>query len=148
MDKIITYKFILALTTVLVFFGISLRVVSANPILNKVANYSSSSGDFIHACDSGQLAANTVVCSDVQKQTTSSSNIVVRIIKDAINIISYIVGVAAVIIIIISGFRMVISGGDSKTVNEARNGILAAVIGIVVVVFAQLLVVFVLNKIE
>lgn len=93
-------------------------------------------------------ASNTSVCQDVQTQASGGGNAVIRLIIDAINIISFLVGVAAIIIIIISGIRLVTSGGGSNAVAGAKSGIIAAVVGIVVVVLAQTIVIFVLNNIK
>jgi Type IV secretion system pilin len=54
--------------------------------------------------------------------------------------------VAAVIAIIISGLRYVTSAGDSNSINGAKNTILYAVIGLVIVAMAQIIVKFVLGK--
>jgi hypothetical protein len=57
-----------------------------------------------------------------------------------------IVGIAAVIAIIIAGFMMVTSNGDSSSQTTARNALMYAVIGLVVAAVAQLVVSFVLRK--
>jgi hypothetical protein len=59
-----------------------------------------------------------------------------------------IVGVAAVIMIIIGGFRYITSSGDSASVNSAKNTILYAIIGLVIVALAQVIVRFVLNQVS
>jgi len=59
-----------------------------------------------------------------------------------------IVAVIAVIMIIIGGVRYITSGGDSGNVTNAKNTILYAIIGLVVVALAQILVKFVLNKVS
>lgn len=64
----------------------------------------------------------------------------------AINVFSLIVGVAAVIMIIVGGLKYILSMGDSNNINSAKNTILYAVIGLVVVAFAQIIVRFVLDK--
>ena len=69
------------------------------------------------------------------------------IIKTVINIFSIIVGVVAVIMIIIGGLRYITSGGDSGNVSGAKNTIIYAIIGLVVVALAQFIVQFVLNKV-
>lgn len=69
------------------------------------------------------------------------------IIKTVINIFSVIVGVVAVIMIIIGGLRYITSGGDSGNVSGAKNTIIYAIIGLVVVALAQFIVQFVLNKV-
>ena len=67
-----------------------------------------------------------------------------RILKLVLNVLSFIVGAAAVIMIILGGFKFVTSNGDSNNVASARNSILYAVIGLVIVAAAQVLVHFVL----
>ena len=63
-----------------------------------------------------------------------------------INAFSIVVGIAAVIMIIVGGLRYIISGGDSGNVTSAKNTILYAIIGLVVVALSQFIVKFVLAK--
>ncbi len=70
-----------------------------------------------------------------------------RILATVINIFSLVVGIIAVIMIIIGGIRFVLSGGDSGATATARNTILYAIIGLVVVALAQVIVHFVLNRV-
>jgi hypothetical protein len=70
-----------------------------------------------------------------------------KLVRTIVNVISWIVGVAAVIMIIIGGLRYVISGGDSNGVSGAKNTILYAIIGLVIVLFAQVIVAFVLTNV-
>lgn len=70
------------------------------------------------------------------------------IVKLVINIFSVIVGVISVIMIIIGGLKYITSGGDSANVTGAKNTILYAVIGLVVVALAQFIVRFVLARIS
>lgn len=69
------------------------------------------------------------------------------VIEVAINIFSIVVGIAAVIMIIIGGMKYVTSSGDSTSVNGAKNTILYAIVGLIVVGLAQVLVKFVLNQV-
>lgn len=64
-----------------------------------------------------------------------------------INILSIIVAVAAVIIIIIGGLKYVLSSGDSARVNSAKDTILFAIVGLIIVALAQIIVRFVLGKV-
>ncbi|MFZ1484402.1 MAG: pilin [Candidatus Saccharimonadales bacterium] len=68
------------------------------------------------------------------------------IITNVINIFSAVVGIAAVLMIIYGGFRYITSGGDSGKVSSAKNTIIYAVIGLVIVALAQFIVKFVLDK--
>jgi len=63
-----------------------------------------------------------------------------------INIFSVIVGIIAVIMIIVAGFRYITSGGKQESVTGAKNTILYAIIGLIIVALAQVIVRFVLNK--
>lgn len=63
-----------------------------------------------------------------------------------INIFSIIVGVVSVIMIIIGGLKYITSSGDSNNVQSAKNTILYAIIGLVIVALAQIIVRFVLSK--
>ena len=69
-----------------------------------------------------------------------------RVIRRIVNLLSVIVGIVAVIMIIIGGFRYVTSGGSDASVTGAKNTILYAVIGLIIVALAQLLVNFVLSN--
>jgi len=69
-----------------------------------------------------------------------------RIIKNVINIFSLIIGAVAVIMIIYGGFKYVTSGGNDSNVSGAKNTIMYALIGLVIVAFAQVIVRYVLNK--
>jgi cytochrome bd-type quinol oxidase subunit 2 len=77
---------------------------------------------------------------------TGASDKVSNLITTVINIISAVVGIIAVIMIIVAGLRYVTSGGKEEGVKNAKNTILYAIIGLVVVALAQLIVHFVLNK--
>jgi hypothetical protein len=69
-----------------------------------------------------------------------------KIIRNIINFFSLIVGVVSVIMIIIGGLKYITSGGDSGNVTGAKNTILYAIIGIVIVALAQFIVRFVLTR--
>ena len=84
---------------------------------------------------------------DCSSNTSGSTNTVNNIIKLVINIFSGIVGAISVVMIIWGGFKYITSGGESGKVSSAKNTIIYAVIGLVIVVFAQIFVQFVLEKI-
>jgi cytochrome bd-type quinol oxidase subunit 2 len=68
------------------------------------------------------------------------------LLDNVVNIFSAIVGVIAVIMIIVGGLRYITSGGDSSRVGAAKTTIIYALVGLVVVVLAQLIVHFVINQ--
>jgi len=79
--------------------------------------------------------------------TNAAGNSLDTFITELVNIFSIVVGVVAVIMIIIGGFRYITSGGDSNNISSAKNTIIYAIIGLVVVALAQFIVQFVLSKI-
>lgn len=76
----------------------------------------------------------------------SAAERVDEIVSQVINILSLAVGVVAVVMIIVGGLRYITSGGDSSNVTGAKNTILYAVVGLVVVAFAQVIVRFVVDR--
>ncbi len=76
----------------------------------------------------------------------SAADRVDTIIKRVVDIFSVVVGVVAVIMIIIGGLKYITSGGDSGNITSAKNTILYAIVGLVVVVLAQVVVRFVLQR--
>lgn len=85
---------------------------------------------------SGQANANP-------SDATSNVN---HTITRLINLLSVIVGVVAVIMVIVAGFRYITSGGKQESVTSAKNTLLYAVIGLVIVALAQVIVRFVLTQ--
>ena len=77
---------------------------------------------------------------------TNNGPTVTRTIQNVINALLFVVGSAAVIVIVIAGFRMVTANGDSQAVAKARSSIIYAVVGIVVAVSAYAIVNFVLDQ--
>lgn len=91
--------------------------------------------DVNSSCTSGGLS---------QGQANQKLN---NIIHTVINLLSVIVGVVAVIMIIIGGLRYITSGGSDTSVTGAKNTILYAIIGLIIVALAQIMVRFVLSKV-
>jgi hypothetical protein len=80
-------------------------------------------------------------------QATDATERINRIVHSIVNLLSAIVGIVAVIMIIIGGLRYITSGGSDTSVTSAKNTILYAIIGLIIVALAQLIVRFTLNKI-
>ena len=70
------------------------------------------------------------------------------IAKDVVNIMFFIVGVMAVIMIIWGGIRYVLSAGNSAALTSAKNTIMYAVIGLIVAILAYTIVNFVINTVS
>lgn len=69
-----------------------------------------------------------------------------EVITNVVNVLSLIVGIVAVVMIVVGGFRYITSGGDSGNVSGAKNTILYAIVGLIIVALAQFIVRFVLSK--
>jgi hypothetical protein len=77
---------------------------------------------------------------------TNGLNKVNQMIRKLVNLLSVLVGVIAVIMIIVGGLRYVTSGGSDSSITGAKNTILYAIIGLIIVALAQVLVHFVLSN--
>jgi hypothetical protein len=105
-------------------------------------------------CGAGATATGSYINSGVNtafgsnnscQNGTPASSSLATIAKTVVNIFSLIVGIVAVIMIIYGGFRYITSGGESGAVGNAKNTIIYAIVGLILVALAQTLVHFVLN---
>lgn len=97
--------------------------------------------------DDGLDAGSCLSTNSADCDTEDPEEVVNRIITSVINIFSLVVGVVSVIMIIVGGLKYITSGGDSGNVSGAKNTILYAIVGLVVVALAQVIVRFVLAKV-
>lgn len=97
------------------------------------------SGDVSQGLSGGANSA----CGSGQANTLFGSN---GIFKTITNVLLYVIGAIAVIMLIIGGIRYITSGGDSGQVTSAKNTILYAVIGIIVAILAYAIVNFVIGS--
>ena len=96
-------------------------------------------------CTGANLSVQEKATCDIDNGEGSAGQKVDNLIATVINIFSFVVGVVAVIMIIYGGFTYITSGGDSGKVGNAKNAILYAVIGLIIVAMAQFVVRFVLS---
>jgi heme/copper-type cytochrome/quinol oxidase subunit 2 len=127
---------LLSLSTVFAFAVPAMVTATASAAINQddINNSlcSGSNGDF--------TGSNSGNCDASAEQAGND------LLTTVINVISVVVGVIAVIMIIFAGFRYITSGGKQESVSGAKNTILYAIIGLVIVALAQLIVHFVLAK--
>ena len=69
------------------------------------------------------------------------------IFSQIVNVLLFIIGAIAVIMLVYGGIRYVLSGGDASAVTSAKNTILYAIVGIVVAILAYAIVQFVVNSV-
>lgn len=113
---------------------VSLFVVSSS--LVPVTASASGTGDAI--CD-GIKQANNDGCNGGGAALTN-------VVANIVNIFSVIIGIVAVIMIMVGGFKYVTAGGDSGKISSAKSTIIYAVIGLIIVAMAQSLVKYVVNQ--
>ncbi len=97
-------------------------------------------------CDGTEFAPAPVDGSSGSCDTAGSTGSVQSAISTAVDLLSWVVGIVSVIMIIVGGFRYITSGGASDKVTGAKNTIIYAIIGLVIVALAQFIVNFVLNQ--
>lgn len=100
--------------------------------------------DLFNSACSDSASASSAVCSEhtTGNPITGSNGVILKVT----NILAIIAGAAAVILIIIAGIRLVTSAGDSNAVSGARQSILYALIGLVIIFLAQAIITFVIKK--
>jgi hypothetical protein len=96
-----------------------------------------------NACTSGTNTASACSNTSGASDPIGGTN---GLLKKASLIVASIAGIAAVIIIIISGIQFATSGGDPQKAARARTTLIGAIIGLVIIVVAQGILVFVLSK--
>jgi hypothetical protein len=97
-------------------------------------------------------AAKSQVCAGVNAQVTGSDcggtsgqQSITKVLTAVLQIISWIAGIAAIIMVVLSGLKYITSGGDSSSIASAKSTLVYALVGVVIVVLAQAVVFFVLN---
>lgn len=79
---------------------------------------------------------------------TEGKGQVQKIVNNVVSIFSWVVGIVSVIMIIFGGFKYITSGGDSNGVTSAKNTIMFAIVGLVIVALAQVIVKFVIGTVS
>lgn len=80
--------------------------------------------------------------SNPQQATDSLNNTITQVI----NILSVVGGIIAVVMIIVAGYRYITASGNESSIASAKNTLLYAIIGLVIIALAQVIVQFVLKK--
>lgn len=106
-----------------------------------VTSVSAQVDPFEEVCDTE--TSNSPICNtDGDNPISGNDGVILRVVE----ILSFVIGVAAVIMLILGGLKYITSGGDSNATASAKNTILYAVIGILVSLIAQAIIVFVIRK--
>lgn len=81
------------------------------------------------------------------KACAAGDSSVNKVIRVALNLLSVVAGVVAVIMVIIAGLKYITSQGDSNQISSSKKTLIYAIVGLVVVAFAQIIVKFVVHKV-
>jgi hypothetical protein len=112
------------------------------PVIAQAASCSGATAPSIASGANLGSTTATVGCSN----TAVSNSAIAKDAKTIVTLFSVIVGAVSVLMIIYGGFRYITSGGDSGRVGNAKNTLIYAIVGLVIVALAQLIVHFVLNQ--
>jgi hypothetical protein len=135
-------KLKLMILSMSLLLGFAMPVAVAAPALAAPTNQNEINN---HLCQGSNLDLSTsTTCNDAN--ITGSGKSITDLIRQIIDILSVIIGAIAVVMIIIGGFRYVTSGGNAESTKSARQTIVYAIIGLVIVALAQIIVHFVLNS--
>lgn len=132
-------KFLLvSSSSLLLLFAVSVPATvgaACNALSNQIAKGASQATP-------GNGAGGTVDCGAAAGGTEGLG----KLARNVVNIFSFVIGAIAVIMIIYGGFRYITSGGSSEGVGAAKNTLIYAIIGLIVVALAQVIVQFVLTQ--
>ncbi|HEY5267594.1 MAG TPA: pilin [Candidatus Saccharimonadales bacterium] len=126
--------------SIFIKFLILVALASVSVLPNSV--YASSSASQSEVCQGVSELNNNSGCAS----SASSELSINSIFRLVLNLLSAVVGITAVIMIIVGGVKYITSSGNAERTNGAKNTILYAIIGLLIVALAQIIVKFVLNK--
>jgi hypothetical protein len=132
-------KMILVVLATFSLFAVP-AAVSADSIQNEIG-----CGSFAGSNTANGYNNSSGCAGEVNNSNTATTGIG-ALINEVITTFSWIVGGISVIMVIYGGFRYVTSGGNDSSISGAKNTIVYALIGLVIVALAQVIVHFVLSK--
>lgn len=128
----------IAISIVAVLSCLSLLfVVGSLPVL-------AAGGNAFNGINCRGAAAKSPVCGANGSDPLAGKN---GVIVRATRLVAIVAGFASVVIIIIGGINFTLSGGDSSKTTSARNTIINAAVGLVIIVLAQAIITFVVSRV-
>lgn len=125
---------------------VALLTIAAPLAVPAVVTYADCSGIANSVANGADQAANGSPSSSCNYSSTVNNSTLTTIGHNVVNIFSILVGVVSIIMLIYGGFRYITSGGESGRVGNAKNTIIYAIIGLIIVAIAQVIVHFVLTQ--
>lgn len=141
MKRLRRYGALLAIVTLLCGFSAAAlpgtRVFAAD-VLDPSIKTQNGSQD---AIDCSGAAKNSAVCAE----HTTTENPAPILIGKVIDIVTYVAGAAAVIVIIVSGLRYMTADGDSNKISSAKGTLVNTLVGLTIIVLSASLIKFVIR---
>lgn len=109
-----------------------------------IPSYAGAAIDPYAATCSDPEVQDSAVCQSKSASDTSPIYGPNGILTKAANLLAIAGGIIAVVMIMVGGLKMITSSGDSKKFSEARNTIIYAAVGIVVIALARVIIEFIL----
>lgn len=126
----------------LFFAAMAVMVASVmSTILGATPVYASAKSD---VCSGVGLTSSNGTDAGCQVTSGPDAN---SVVSTVVNILSIVVGILAVIFIIIGGIKYITSSGEANNITSAKNTIMYAIVGLVIVALAQVIVRFVLHRV-
>lgn len=98
------------------------------------------------ACPTSNTAKGQVLNGIGQTGADCDSSGVGKTAGNIVEILSYIAGIAAIIVIVIAGFKYITSNGDSGKISSAKNTLIYAMVGLAVAALARVIVNFIIGQ--
>lgn len=132
----------------LLFFAV-ISTILAPTVLVGTAGAQNLSEPIKQACDEAKKSKpnepQPAACANATAPAGGANPVSEAIVK-ASRVIATITAIAAVIVIMVAGFRYITSVGDPASINAAKNAILYALIGLVVAILAPFIIGFIVQK--
>jgi TRAP-type C4-dicarboxylate transport system permease small subunit len=99
---------------------------------------------FQDVCEDAQTDGQNPVCdrSGNDNPISGEDGVILRVVR----IVSFVIGVAAVLMLMLGGLKYITSNGDPNSISSAKNTIIYALIGLALAAFSQAIVIFVLSR--
>lgn len=124
--------------TILLIAVFAASLFTVSPLLSQPA-YAQADASSQQACKTiKSINPNDTSCGAADGQVS-------KIIRIVLQMLSIVAGIIAVIMVIISGLKYITSQGDSNKIASAKNSLIYAIVGLVIVAAAQIIVQFVIR---
>lgn len=124
--------------------GLLALTIALTGALVTVPGLASAAGSFKDDACQGVNALNN---SNSNKCDPNAGSSVSNLLTNVIKLLSIFIGFIAVIMVVVGGLKYITANGDSGALASARNTVIYALVGLVIVAIAQVLVHFVIRKV-